>query len=564
VSAAEAGGPAQEVKLSELDSAVWSVYGPAGCEVLAGLIIDRVKSTMTAISSTLGQRPLPRLPRGISLDDLDLEARTRNCLSQIGLEDVSEGFKRMTVADVAGIRNFGARCVVDLLTSLESFDMRVINQPWKRDQRVTDVFEYELATLVGMAGTNAIRSDDPRFGRLVARVARIGQVEPRNKTLRRVIKSLRSNTYTQKEYVELVSVLQQIRETLDRACEMRLEEELMDIIPRDGTIRDRELLWLRHGWDGAEGRTLQTIADRFDLTRERVRQICDKLESSLASTGAFTPILDRCVALVLSRVPVTSNWLPGMLWEQELTDNAFDAHSFLDAVRCLKKSDELVLQTLESTEFLVRKASSHLIGIIASDGRDAIRHWGAVNVDYISVRVAKRVQDKVERRVVAHVLQEMEGFEWLDRAGGWFWLTKVQPNRLVNQIVKVMSVARVLDIHELRSGVSRHQRTKGLAPPDRILLQLCRSLGYGVEGEVITAPVDLDWRALLGSAEQILVSVLKERGGEMARDELEAACLSRGMKLSTFQTYLDYSPFVKKCEDGRFCLRGRPATREPA
>lgn len=61
-----------------------------------------------------------------------------------------------------------------------------------------------------------------------------------------------------------------------------LEDELCGLIASADTGRNVELLLSLYGFDGTEPKTLETVGQSFDLTRERVRQISDRARIRLA------------------------------------------------------------------------------------------------------------------------------------------------------------------------------------------------------------------------------------------------------------------------------------------
>ena len=58
-------------------------------------------------------------------------------------------------------------------------------------------------------------------------------------------------------------------EILGRISREERIEELLSVL----TPKEREVIRLRFGLDGKEGRTLREIGEIFNLTRERIRQI---------------------------------------------------------------------------------------------------------------------------------------------------------------------------------------------------------------------------------------------------------------------------------------------------
>jgi hypothetical protein len=96
-------------------------------------------------------------------------------------------------------------------------------------------------------------------------------------------------------------------------------------------------------------------------------------------------------------------------------------------------------------------------------------------------------------------------------------------------------VADEIDIGELRAGVRRHHRMEGIAPPQRVLLELCRQLNWcHVEDRAVRASAPLDWRAILSETEQIMADILKASGPAMQRERFEEECLARGLNRTTF------------------------------
>ena len=179
--------------------------------------------------------------------------------------------------------------------------------------------------------------------------------------------------------------------------------------------------------------------------------------------------------------------------------------------------------------------------------RKAVEHWGVTTVEDITAQVTEQLPEPVHSDLVTQILQGHQDFQWLDEAGGWFWLTSVSRNRLLNRINKVLSVSRRINVAELRAGVSRDHRMKGFVPPARVLLELCRQAdGYLVEGSMASTASPVAWGDALGETEQILLLALGEHGPVMQRKELEELCIDLGMNRSTFSVYLGHSPIVAR------------------
>ena len=100
--------------------------------------------------------------------------------------------------------------------------------------------------------------------------------------------------------------------------------------------------------------------------------------------------------------------------------------------------------------------------------------------------------------------------------------------------------------------------------PEYILGELCERLpGVVVAGDLVTAERRQRPEDVLETTELTLLRALTDAGGEAGRHELERACREAGMKLSSFNNRIAYSPIVVDLGKGRFGLRGYVEAMDP-
>ena len=104
--------------LCDLDETAWDNFPVEEILELSRLIVERM--AVYHVRKTFDRRHVPRPPRGIRLDDLCLENRTRRCLAKAGFEDNIKALGDRTLSEIMAIQAFGPRCLVDLLAALES------------------------------------------------------------------------------------------------------------------------------------------------------------------------------------------------------------------------------------------------------------------------------------------------------------------------------------------------------------------------------------------------------------------------------------------------------------
>ena len=126
------------LKLCDLDESSWERFDDRTCHRLAEDVVGAV-GRAARMPMAIGDRPLPLIPPGVTLADLDLEARTVNCLVSAGLHERPQDLRALTIEGILGLRGFWVKCLVDLLTSLEHVADHPEAQRSLRDRRTTAI-----------------------------------------------------------------------------------------------------------------------------------------------------------------------------------------------------------------------------------------------------------------------------------------------------------------------------------------------------------------------------------------------------------------------------------------
>ena len=125
------GTPAAGLRLCDLDESIWEKLEPDAILALAEITLDRVAAGCAR--QVFHKRRFPRPPEGLKFEDLRLEHRTRLCLTREGFDEDPGALGRWTIGEILSIRSFGPRCLVDLLSALET-----LSRPWRATLRRTD------------------------------------------------------------------------------------------------------------------------------------------------------------------------------------------------------------------------------------------------------------------------------------------------------------------------------------------------------------------------------------------------------------------------------------------
>jgi hypothetical protein len=544
-------------------------------------LVTRRANGIKPIPQRFYEQSIPKLPEGIKLNDLELRIRTYNCLRKAGYSNKLQSLTGKPICELLKIRGFGSDCLIDLLTALHPFltytkqtsqtrSANKSNFKGKRSQGRLFLAQQELDFVTAqkvsnedvireakrlrrMSDTKRIRRDDLRLGQLLR------AIDITAKNALEVADKLITGANVPANSATAVHLLQGLRKSIRALSKMTLEDEIKGLLVGVGSQRNQSIIAQRFGWDGSEGATLQEVGDSLNLTRERVRQVCNRLSKHLEGKTVFSPTLDHALNFVSCHIPDVADEIELKLIAEGIANGHFRLEGIINAAELLGRGVPFSITKVGGKRLVLAPNMENATNVIAQTARRAIEHWGVTTILDIAAQVAERTDLSIDAELVRNVLSEKEDFQWLDEADGWFWLSSVPRNRLLNQIEKILSVAESIDVSELRAGISRHHRMKGVAPTKRVLLELCRQTSWcRVEDRTVIADPPLNWEETLSDIEQFMVLVLKEHGPVMGRSKFEELCINLGINRVTFYAYLKYSPAITKYAISVYGLRGVP------
>ncbi len=574
---------APPIKLCDLDETVWR-FGDRVCKALAWTVVEETARQLSRHPRSLLDRTLPLSPRDFRLDDLELQVRTYNCLDQLrrgGLLNSPHDWAKLSIGSLLSLRAFGAKSLVDLLTSYEGFVAGKGGHASDRVDSSTSAIDYGRSLEAWTAKplfpipseVLSCKLPKPAEGLRLAdlplqtRTYNCLEKHGFRKTLSglgemTVRELLKIRGFGPGCLVDLLLALFRKEQESPTACREDLADELDDVLVRNqGGRRNREIIKRYFGLDGKGGTTLREVGVEFGVTRARVQQICHRFSHVARMRKLALPLLESALELVRGHIPGTAEEIEVQLTNAGVCKQQFRLPGLLNAAILFGRKAGFTLEVIAGKSVALPAERVKTTKQIVREARRAIKHWGALTVADLVARLEERLKAPIEGDFALRVLRKLPEFKWLDEASGWFWLRTVSRSRILTKIRKILAVSGRIPVADLRMGIARHHRMKGYAPPRRVLLELCRLLpGMQVEGEVVMAKPPIDWSEVLSPTEQKMFVILMEHGPIMQRARFEERCLESGMKRSTFYVYLDYSPIIERYAAGVYGLRGAEVT----
>jgi hypothetical protein len=352
---------------------------------------------------------------------------------------------------------------------------------------------------------------------------------------------------TTRPRVTLWSPPQRAAGRLRTPLETTLERELGDVLSAAQLdSRQARAVAGRLGWDGGGGGTLAVAGEREGYTRERVRQLEERVVAHLRRARPLLPAVEHALAIVSAAAPARRSDLALALRDAGLSNRLFDPAGVISAARLLGEDPPLVLNdTLVLAEGRGDESADALV-----TARRLARRSGPVHAVDVAVELGA-FDGRIERLLrLRDELLELS-------VPGWFVPRRGPRSRNELRLRKILSVVRELSVDEIGAALRRGPRAVPLPGP--VLAAYCDLLPWTVVDRaagVVRAKVALDPARELSAGELCVYELLREHG---SLDITTGAGLAaeRGLNLATAGFVLRYSPITRTSGRGRMALVAR-------
>lgn len=541
---------------------------------VVGRDVGEVIRQSTLIPGHVMRRQLP-VPVGVkSLNELNLENRTFNALRKAGFLRHPARIGDLTVAAALNLRGFGTQCLVDLVEKIYRsndgtlpFDASEVNETVPRNLREmttadrsfpAEVLDKRLPSLptgtslesldLELRSFNAL--EKAGYGRTPDRLSRL----PLRSLLRvRGIGAHGVCDVVEAAYAAAGREGKPVANTFDR--------QVLNCLIPNRNRRDRDIVSFYFGLSGEAPHTLEETGQRAGITRERVRQIISRRKSHLRTLfkeNQRIGLMGRLVRLA----PCTAASVETCLRSEEVLEPTTTLESVLQVLDLGGMQHQLKVTGTGSGRLLVKEDHANLADRIRSEALKRLWRIGAYRMDSLIEDLPSSVTQHANSLMVTAVITSIPGFQWLDDSQSWFWIRREKPIRLQRKIRRVLSVAPVIAIGELRAALRRDIRQYAV-PPSRILTELCCQLeNCVVEAGVVSSLCPEPAHAVLKGKELEIVQLLMQHGPVCSRKSLQELATASGIGLPSFWRCLNFCQTITRIAPGVYGLTGADVSPE--
>ncbi|MCW2975092.1 MAG: uncharacterized protein JWM06_373 [Actinomycetia bacterium] len=332
-----------------------------------------------------------------------------------------------------------------------------------------------------------------------------------------------------------------------------LEQELADVLSSarlDG--RQARVVSRRLGWDGHGPTTLAAAGGAEGYTRERVRQLEDRLKRHLATGETSLPITERALRIVEAAAPSPRPDLARMLTEEGISARPFDPAGVLTAAEL----GGLQVNVLELDGLVVSRDGAAIPDRAMSLARALVARHGATSVSELTRRLSGSGLSSASLR---RLLEHRGEVTWLDSRREWF-VVPSKSSRAGTGLRKMLSIARSLSLADVDEGLRRSARPVTL--PRSILRSMCETFDWIAvdrRSDAVTATVPLDPARTLSPLERELIRIFRTDGPVLAFTRAVQLAAEAGINPTSAGLYLTRTPVLQTVARGRYAVRGAMA-----
>jgi hypothetical protein len=332
-----------------------------------------------------------------------------------------------------------------------------------------------------------------------------------------------------------------------KAAPTMLEDELTDVL-RSAQLdtKQRRAVARRLGWDGRGPTTLSRAGATEGYTRERVRQLEQRVIRHVERTRPRLELTQAALAAVHAEAPAWRGQLARMLSRSQIAAEPFDP---LGVVRAAELCG-IPVNLIERGGLVLRSQQACLADEAVRLVHSLVVRDGATSVTAVADRLASRTVH------VRELLEFRDDIVWLDEQHDWLVVPAAR-TRTATAVRKMLSLAPRLTLTDIRGGLDR-QRLDVQLPLDvlRSLCAACDWLTFDRDDDVVSLVTPLDLTGTLSHLECLLAGIFQAEGPVLGFTRAVRLAEAAGMNPASAGVYLSRSPVFQTVSRGRYAIRG--------
>lgn len=414
------------------------------------LLVWHVKSRLAEIQDLPA---VSDLNLQVSVDFIPWTTRTRNAVrSAVWKRQLPASpldWTLLRIRDFMAIPNLGPGSYLDFACTLEASTAADVHSQSEVDVEAPGSTEAEVIEIESWM--RFVSHSDPRFREHLP----LG-----GETLAELVESFVSEVGgdAREKGAQLREAVIRSRFTAEKVSALSLERAIEDYVGRlTGLKGDRLARMLDRLQMSGQSRvyTLEEVASRLGITRERARQLQLKFDSRISRHPVYLPQLDAALQILEAEAPVDAETASRVLRDRGISDGPFHPQSLLSTASRLGRRVSLILQEIAGQSIVVVEARARLNIEVERESSRLAYQGGVFRPDSVvsALRLRGTTAGSEEVKAVLNQLSEYE-----ELAGGWFWHRGRMGSYVEVTAAGMLGFVSEIDVGSIRVGLGKGLR----------------------------------------------------------------------------------------------------------
>ena len=264
----------------------------------------------------------------------------------------------------------------------------------------------------------------------------------------------------------------------DKYLEVELTRILKECIvspKKDIDITNRVIgvLNSRFGLDGSPAKTLEIIGQKYNVTRERIRQNQEYGLRKLKILKPITPILDEVFQILEKSLPLTEIELNKILKEKNLTKINWDFKGLQDFYESFGIKLDFYVSKINNVKIISKASIDNVFRTVMVNINKRISNTGLCSLSEC-LNFKEVYLNNLKRETIKRFIQTKSMFTWLDDEEEWFTFYSTR-NRLSNLITKAATGSPNVEIDTLFNKIKNYHRLDNVKYSKDVFLTFCKN-----------------------------------------------------------------------------------------
>ncbi|WP_440647244.1 DNA-directed RNA polymerase subunit alpha C-terminal domain-containing protein [Candidatus Pelagibacter sp. HIMB1521] len=352
----------------------------------------------------------------------------------------------------------------------------------------------------------------------------------------------------------------------DKLLEIELKRvlnEAIQISKKDISIKDRviDVLNSRFGLDGTPAKTLEIIGQKYNVTRERIRQNESYGLRKLKFSNPITPILEKVFKILDQSLPITEIEFNRILKDKGLTNLEWDFKGLQDFYESFGLKQDFYISKINNIRVISKSSIDNVFREVMKNVKKKISNSGLMSLsNCMSFR--EIYLNNIKRDTVKNFIQTMPVFYWLDSEENWFTFYSNR-NRLSNLVSKAATALQKQNIDDLFKKIKKYHRLEEVLYSKEVFKNFCQicfdaNLNEDEINFISSKSKLSNYEGYQGKIvapnEQKIIDIFNDYGPILNWWDLKELIKKNNVSEASFIMIMQYSVFFKRIDRATYTL----------